>query len=121
MKQVTKSYLQNLYDMGFTVKDMKSKIKEDFNAEVTVGYLRLAIKRFGLDLRKKPRRTDIVFVDDTVESNVPPMEFPNSEQTYQIRPGYTQQLGAKAFESGAGEESSPVAVSDSPLYDFDKL
>lgn len=111
MKQVTKSYLQNLYDMGFSVKDMKSKIKEDFGAEVTVGYLKLAIKRFGLDLRKKPRRTDVVFVDDTIDNNaeiaVPQVEPAQPAQGYQIKPGHTLVTeGLEAFESGL-ESASP--------------
>lgn len=119
MKQVTKSYLQNLYDLGFSVKDMKSKIKEDFGAEVTVGYLKLAIKRFGLDLRKKPRRTDVVFVDDTIETAETAIPQTESAQLqgYQIKPGHTLVTeGLEAFESGLVEE--PNAASDNALYTF---
>lgn len=96
MKQITKSYLQGLVELGFGKRDIKAQILKDFGSEVTIGYLSLALKRFDIDLRKKPKRTDVVFVDDT--------EMQEDDTTgggYKIQEGFT-----------AATPGNPVDISD---------
>ena len=101
--QITKSYLQGLFDRGFTVKAMKDQIRSDFNTNVTIGYLRLALHKFGFDLRRKPQRTDVVFVDDTQQ-----------EEGYTIPAGYSQAVETKSVDISSLLEpiTSPDAASD---------
>lgn len=106
--QITKSYLQGLFDRGFTVKAMKGQIKTDFNANVTIGYLKLSLHKFGFDLRRKPQRTDVVFVDDTQQ-----------EGDYTILAGYSQAIEAKSVDiSSLLESAEPESTSPRPVSDY---
>jgi len=94
MKEITKSYLVGLYDLGLTKSEMKERIHVDFHTTVTTKRLEKALASFGLDLRRKPQRTDVVFVDDT----------PSDDNTgVAIREGYTLATDAKGFSANVAE------------------
>lgn len=94
MNVITKSELQSYYDRGMTVAEMRDAIKNKFGEAPSVALLREQLNRFGFDLRKKPRRNNFAFVDDSTNDLLSIMQ----------KAGYS--------EDGDGEGDEAVLVND---------
>lgn len=92
--QITKSYLEDMRDKGFSSQQMREQIKKDFNKTITNAQLKSFLKLAKIDMRKKPKFTGFEFVDDVAETQDTQSEGVVSSL---IREGYTLSTGDASF------------------------
>ncbi len=66
--KITDKLLQGFCDQGMTVVEMAAKVKELSGRDCPVATIKNGCKTFGIDLRKKKRKSDFVFVVEEVSN-----------------------------------------------------